>query len=94
MPNFMRLGGQGHRRDGRRRVVWILLLVAGILAARVQGVIKGGSDGVPGSPSVMTIERAVEGRNTGGHILPVPGRGQERALGRCTIRRSARGSTG
>jgi RND superfamily putative drug exporter len=68
MPNFT-----GRVLDHRRTVVvsWCgLLLVAALLGARVQNVIKGGSDGVPGSPSVVTIERAVKAGIPAGTFFP------------------------
>jgi hypothetical protein len=41
-------------------VIWCALVcVAGALAVRLEGVLEGGSDGVPGSASVTTIQRAV-----------------------------------
>lgn len=48
------------RRRGAVVLTWsILIVVSAIVASRLPDVLKGASDGVPGSKSVETIERAV-----------------------------------
>jgi RND superfamily putative drug exporter len=57
----------------RRLVIgtWCLLFaVSAPFAWRVQDVLKGASDGVPGSPSVDTITRAVDGGIPAGTFFP------------------------
>ncbi len=59
----------------RHREVTILLwagliAVSGIFASRVQGVLKGASDGIAGSRSVEVIERAVDGGIPAGTFFP------------------------
>src|SRR6266511_2828726 len=49
------------RRRGVVVLTWsALIVVSGICASRLPDVLKGASDGVPGSKSVETIERAVQ----------------------------------
>lgn len=74
MPPMPMMSRFAHWVLSHRRAVVVawcgLLLVAGALGSRVQGVIKGGSDGVPGSPSVTTIERAVGAGIPAGTFFP------------------------
>ena len=59
------------RHRGATILVWSLLIgVSGLCASRLQDVLKGASDGVPGSPSVETIERAVNGGIPAGTFFP------------------------
>jgi RND superfamily putative drug exporter len=52
-------------------LVWSVLIgVSGLLASRLQEVVKGGSDGVPGSTSVETIGRGVAGGIPAGTFFP------------------------
>src|SRR5688500_4661297 len=44
--------------------------VAAVLATRLEGVLEGGSDGVPGSETVLTIERAVGDGILAGAFFP------------------------
>ena len=59
----------GHRRAVV--LVWAALIaVAAVVAARLPGVLKGASDGIPGSPSVTAIERATEAGIPAGTFFP------------------------
>ena len=65
----------------RRLVIgtWCLLFaVTAPFAWRVQDVLKGASDGIPGSQSVETITRAVDGGIPAGTLLSVPRPAEER----------------
>ena len=52
-------------------LMWAVLIgVSGLCALRLNGVLKGASDGVPGSPSVETIKRAVDHGIPAGTFFP------------------------
>jgi RND superfamily putative drug exporter len=51
--------------------VWlVILLLAGAMALRVGAVVRGGSDGVPGSESIEAVERAVAAGVPAGTFYP------------------------
>jgi RND superfamily putative drug exporter len=59
------------RHRGVTIFVWSVLIgVSGLFASRLQDVLKGASDGVPGSKSVETIERAVADGIPAGTFFP------------------------
>jgi RND superfamily putative drug exporter len=59
------------RHRGLTILLWSVLIgVSGIAASRVQDVLKGASDGIPGSKSVETIERAVNAGIPAGTFFP------------------------
>jgi putative drug exporter of the RND superfamily len=59
----------GHRRAVV--LIWVVVIaVAAVIAARLPGVLKGASDGIPGSPSVTAIDRAVEAGIPAGTFFP------------------------
>jgi len=47
-----------------------VVCVAGVLATRLESVLEGGSDGVPGSASVLTIQRGVSAGIPAGVFVP------------------------
>ena len=47
-----------------------VVCVAGVLATQLEGVLEGGSDGVPGSASVLTIQRGVSAGIPAGVFFP------------------------
>jgi RND superfamily putative drug exporter len=59
------------RHRGATVALWgVLIGAAALFASRLPEVLKGGSDGIPGSPSVQTIERAVGAGFPAGTFFP------------------------
>ncbi|MGH9255631.1 MAG: hypothetical protein ACRD3C_13815, partial [Vicinamibacterales bacterium] len=48
----------------------VVVCVAGVLATQLESVLEGGSDGVPGSASVLTIQRGVSAGIPAGVFFP------------------------